>query len=250
MITAVIVDDEDHCIDTLSLLIREYCPDVEIVATSRSAKDGIRAVTDHRPAILFLDIEMPVMNGFEMLEQLRDRSLNVIFTTSFNQYALKAIRVSALDYLLKPIDPKELVGALQKVRQRTTGLLPEQFELLFNRLQHKTNSINRLAVPTLNGYELINCDQIVYCEADDNYTQLHMKSNKKLTATLMLKEVEERLQDLPHFVRVHHSYIANMNEAARYERGEGGQLIMHDGTTVNVSRSRKNDLLKWFNKEF
>src|SRR5688572_13645353 len=186
MTRAIIIDDEEHCIDTLSILLQDYCPHLEVIASCRSAKDAIKAVSELKPDLVFLDIEMPVMNGFEMLEHLKDLPFSVIFTTSFDQYALKAIRFSALDYLLKPVDPKELIAALHKAQTKLKQQLPEQFELLFNRLNQKINTPNRLAIPTLNGYEMLNGDQVIYCEADDNYTTIYMKDKKKLTATLML----------------------------------------------------------------
>jgi len=246
MIKAIIIDDEVHCIDTLSIQLQEYCPEVTMVASCRSARDGMEAINTLRPDIVFLDIEMPVMNGFQMLEKLKGISPSIVFTTSFDQYALKAIRFSALDYLLKPIDPKELIVAVHKIQYRPTQPLPEQFDMLFNRLQHRVSVFNKIAIPTIEGYELVNSTDIIYCEADDNYTRFYMKDKKKITATRALKEVEEQLGEFSHFVRVHHSYMVNMNEVSRYVRGEGGYLVMSDGATVNVSRSRKDTLLKWF----
>ncbi|MEJ1240576.1 LytTR family DNA-binding domain-containing protein [Chryseolinea sp. T2] len=246
---AIIVDDEAHCVDTLGLILQDYCPTVEVVATCRSAQDGIARVNELRPDIIFLDIEMPMMNGFEMLEQLKGQSFAIIFTTSFDQYALRAIRFSALDYLLKPVDPRELIAAVNRVQSASKRPVPEQYDMLLDRLGQKVNTYRRIAIPTLNGYELLNADDIVFCEADDNYTLFHLKNKSKLTATLMLKDAEEQLEEFQHFVRVHHSYIANINEAVRYVRGEGGYLVMSEGSSVNVSRSRKNLLMKWFHKD-
>jgi two-component system LytT family response regulator len=246
MIKAIIIDDEAHCIDTLTLQLQEYCPNVAVAASCRSAKEGLEAIQSLHPDVVFLDIEMPVMNGFQMLENLKSIPLSVIFTTSFDQYALKAIRFSALDYLLKPVDPKELIAAVHKIQSQPSHALPEQFDMLFSRLQQKVTLFNKIAIPTTEGYELVNCADIVYCEADDNYTRFYMKDKKKITATRALKEVEEQLQELSHFARIHHSYMVNMNEVTRYARGEGGYLVMGDGSTVNVSRSRKDTLMKWF----
>jgi two-component system LytT family response regulator len=246
MIKAIIIDDEAHCIDTLSMQLQEYCPEISLVASCRSAKDGMDAIISLHPGVVFLDIEMPVMNGFQMLEKLKGFAPSVVFTTSFDQYALKAIRFSALDYLLKPVDPKELIAAVHKIQSRSTQPLPEQFDMLFNRLQHRVSIFNKIAIPTTEGYELLNSADIIYCEADDNYTRFFMKDKRKITATLALKEVEEQLQEISHFARVHHSYLVNMNAVTRYVRGEGGYLVMSDGSNVNVSRSRKDTLLKWF----
>jgi two-component system LytT family response regulator len=246
MLKAIIIDDEFHCIDTLQLQLQKHCPEVEVVASCRSAKEGMEAIQSHRPQLVFLDIEMPVMTGFQMLDQISRDSFAVIFTTSFDQYALKAIRFSALDYLLKPIDPKELKAAVGKVKAHPAPPSAEQFEMLFSRLQNKVSNFNKIAIPTLEGYELLNTAEILYCEADDNYTRFHLKGKKKVTATRMLKEIDEQMQEFSHFARVHNSFIVNMNEVTRYIRGEGGYLIMSDGSSVNVSRSRKDTLLKWF----
>lgn len=245
MIRAIIIDDEQHCVDTLAIKLQEYCPEIKLLHTCRSAKTGIEAIEKLAPDLVFLDIEMPVMNGFQMLEQFENISFAVIFTTSFDQYAIKAIRFSALDYLLKPIDPKELIAAVHKVQFQKQPPLQEQYNVLFNHTHHKAGTFNKIAIPTSQGFEFVNCSDIVFCEADDNYTHFQLKDKKKITATRTLKDVEEQLQDFPHFLRVHYSYIVNMNEVSRYIRGEGGYLVMSDGTSVNVSRRRKDELLKW-----
>jgi len=244
MIKAILIDDEVHCLDTLNMLITDFCPEVQVMEQCRSAKQGLDAVTKHQPAMIFLDIEMPVMNGFEFLEQLKEISFAIVFTTSYDQYAIKAIRFSALDYLLKPIDPKELVAAVHKVQIQKRLPAPEQFEMLMNQVKHKENGFNKIAVPTIDGFELIPADQLVRFEADDNYTHLFLKNKTKVTACRTLKEMEEQVRDFSSFIRVHHSFLVNLNEVARYVRGEGGYLVMSDGSTVNVSRSRKEQLIK------
>ncbi len=246
MIKAILVDDEVHCLDTLSIILKEYCPEVQILDQCRSAKAGLAAIEKLKPNLVFLDIEMPAMNGFEMLEQFAQINFAIVFTTSYDQYAIKAIRFSALDYLLKPIDPKELITAVHKVQTQKQLPAAEQFEILFSRIQHKESAFRKMAVPTSEGFELIAADQILRCEADDNYTHLFLKNKTKIIACRTLKEVEEQLQDFSYFVRVHHSYLVNMNEVTKYVRGEGGYVIMSDGSSVNVSRSRKEALLKWF----
>ena len=246
MIKAILIDDEVHCIDTLSMLISDYCPEVQVIEQCVSAKQGLIAVGRHHPELIFLDIEMPVMNGFEFLEQFTKIPFSVIFTTSYDQYAIKAIRFSALDYLLKPIDPKELVTAVHKVQVQKTPPSAEQFRMLIDQVQNRGKKFTRVAVPTSEGYELIPAEEIVYCEADDNYTHFFLKNKKKIIGCRTLKEVEEQLNDFESFIRVHHSYMVNLNEVNKYIRGEGGYLIMSDGSTVNVSRSRKDALMKLF----
>jgi two-component system, LytTR family, response regulator len=246
MIKAIAIDDEIHCQDTLSLLLKDFCPDVQIAELCRSAQKGMEAIEKHKPDLVFLDIEMPAMNGFEMLEQFEEISFAIIFTTSYDQYAIKAIRFSALDYLLKPIDPNELVSAIKKVQEQRHLPMAEQFQILLKQIHGKNSGFNKIAVPTSEGFELIPADQVVYCEASDNYTYLFLKNKSKTIACRTLKEMEEQLQDFNFFVRVHHSYIVNLNEVTKYVRGEGGYLVMSEGSTVNVSRSRKESLMKWF----
>lgn len=246
MIKAVLIDDEPHCLGTLSILLKEHCPDVLIEDQCRSAVSGLEAIKKSKPDLVFLDIEMPAMNGFEMLEQFSQISFAIIFTTSYDQYAIKAIRFSALDYLLKPINPDELVRAVKKVQEQQHLPLAEQFQMLLKQIQNKEPQFAKIAVPTLEGFELIAADQVTRCEADDNYTHLFLKNKSKITACRSLKEMEAQLQDFTFFIRVHHSFLVNLNEVSRYVRGEGGYLVMSDGSTVNVSRSRKDALLKLF----
>src|SRR5438270_8302572 len=165
MIKAILIDDEVHCIDTLSMLLADYCPEVEIVEKCMSAKKGLEAIEKTKPDLVFLDIEMPVMNGFELLEQFKHIPFSVIFTTSYDQYAIKAIRFSALDYLLKPIDPKELIKAVHKVQLRTTPPNAEQFQMLMQKMHSSSTSLTRFAIPTSEGYELLGTDQVLSCEA-------------------------------------------------------------------------------------
>ena len=246
MISAVLIDDEKHCLETLNMTLTRYCKDVQIVEECRSAKKGLEAIARHKPDLVFLDIEMPMMNGFEMLEQFTEIPFAVIFTTSYDQYAIKAFRYSALDYLLKPIDPEELTAAVRKVASKKNLPFAEQFDMLLKQIKRKGSGFEKIAVPTIEGFELIRADQIIRCEADDNYTHLYLKDRAKIVACRMLKEMEELLQEFQFFVRVHNSYVVNMNEVVRYVRGDGGYLLMSDGSTVSISKSRRESLVKWF----
>src|SRR5450432_65063 len=176
MIKAIIIDDEVHCLDTLNILISDYCPDVQIAEQCISAKKAIAAIETHKPDLIFLDIEMPVMNGFELLEHYSEIPFSVIFTTSYNQYAIKAIRFSALDYLLKPVDPKELVIAVGKASTQKKLPTAEQFNMLIDQIRNRQTGFLKIAVPTSQGFELIPADQIIRLEADDNYTHLYLKN--------------------------------------------------------------------------
>ena len=246
MTKAIIVDDEMHCRKTLSILLKEYCPDVQVSEQCDSGEAGIEAIKKGKPDLVFLDIEMPSMNGFEMLEQFSEIPFAVIFTTGYDQYAIKAIHFSALDYLLKPINPKELIAAVHKVQVQKNPPFAEQFRLLMDQIQHKETGLTKIAVPTADGFALILADQLIRCEAHSNYTHLFLKNNARIVACRTLKEMEEQLHDFNYFLRVHHSSIVNLNEVTKYIRSSGGYLVMADGSTVNVSHSRKEALLKLF----
>jgi two-component system LytT family response regulator len=242
MVKAIIVDDELNCCQTLALMINRYCPEVAVTDTYQSAKSALNAIKTTPPEILFLDIEMPQMNGFELLEQLREINFDLIFTTSYDQYAIKAFHFSALDYLLKPIDREELQKAVQKVIKRRAHPLSQQIDILLKKL-HQPATISKVALPTMEGLQMIPVDSIISCASDGNYTIFFIKNHKKIIATRILKEVEEMLAEHS-FARVHNSYLVNLNEIEKYIKGEGGYLIMSDSSTVDVSRSRKEALLK------
>ncbi|MFI5131688.1 MAG: LytR/AlgR family response regulator transcription factor, partial [Chitinophagales bacterium] len=176
-------------------------------------------------------------------ERLPEINFEIIFTTSYDQYAIKAIRFSALDYLLKPVDREELKAAMQKVIQRLQHPLPQQLEILLQRVHHPTASLQKIALPTMEGLQMVGVDSIVSCESDSNYTVFLLKNKQKLIVSRTLKEIEEMLEEFS-FLRVHHSYIVNLNEITKYVKGEGGYLIMSDGSSIDVSRSRKEMLLK------
>ncbi len=243
MLTATIVDDEPYCCETLATLLERYCPDVKVLDICYSAVNAIRSIEEKKPDILFLDIEMPHLNGFELLEKLPEIDFKLIFTTSYDQYAIQAIRFSAFDYLLKPIEREELQKAVQKATAQMTQPLPQQFEILLQKLSHPSLVINRIAIPTMEGLQMIFIDSIISCRADSNYTIIYLKNQQKVIASRTLKEIEEMLEDYS-FARVHHSSLVNLNEVEKYIKGEGGYMLMSDGTTIDVSRSRKEMLLK------
>ncbi len=210
------------------------------------AATGLKAIELHKPDLVFLDIEMPQMNGFEMLEHLPQINFAIVFTTGYDQYAIKAFHFSALDYLLKPVEPKELIDAVKKVEEQRHLPMPEQFEMLLKKIGGVNSGFNKIAVPTAEGFELIPTTEVVYFEADSNYTHIFLKNKNKVIACRTLKKIEEQIRDYNYFVRVHNSYMVNLNEVVRYVRGEGGYLVMSDNSSVNVSRSRKDALLKFF----
>lgn len=243
MIKAIVVDDEPYCCETLAILLKEYCPEVEITGVYNNGKDALTPIREQAPDLIFLDVEMPQMNGFEMLEQLSPVNFEIIFTTSYDQYALKAIRFSAIDYLLKPVDQDELVKAVQKVVQRSQKPIAQQVEILMQKLKYPAKPISKIALPTMDGLQMIPIDTVISCEADSNYTIILLKNQKKIIVSCTLKEIEEILTDHS-FARVHRSYLVNLNEVDKYVKGEGGYVIMSDGSMIDVSRSRKELLMK------
>ena len=243
MITATIVDDEPYSCEALVTLLERYCPDVKVLDICYSAASALVSIKEQNPQILFLDIEMPHMNGFELLEKLPEINFELIFTTSYDQYAIKAIRFSALDYLLKPIDQEELKKAVQKAINSMKHPLPQQIEILLQKLNHPTIPVNKIAIPTVEGLQMIFVESIISCSSDSNYTILLLKNKQKMIASRTLKEMEEMLEEYS-FTRVHHSHLINLNEVEKYVKGEGGYLVMSDGSTVDVSRSKKEMLLK------
>lgn len=243
MIKAVIIDDEPYASQALATLLKRHCPDVQVEVLCNNAKDAVKLIKQLQPQLVFLDIEMPYLNGFEVLEMLAPVSFECIFTTSYDQYAIKAIRFSALDYLLKPIDPEELKAAVQKVGAKNNTSLQQQMELLLARFHPQQPVVNRIALPAMDGLQIIPVDTILYCQSSSNYTILTLKENQKLVVSRTLKEIEEMLDEY-YFLRVHHSCLVNLNEVKKYSKGEGGSLLMSDGAEVDVSRSRKEVLLK------
>jgi len=248
MIKVILIDDEENSLSSLGILLIEYCPEVQIMDKCQSVQAGLASIKLHQPDLIFLDIEMPVLNGFDLLEQIKDFPIAVIFTTAFQHFAIKAIRYSALDYLLKPIDFKELIQAVQRYIQQNSKPNTAQFQFLIDKLSQKEHTVKKLAIPNLEGFKLVSIDDIISCEADDNYTHITLKSHDKITACRTLKEIQHLLQDYELFIRVHHSSLININEVTQYVRGEGGYVIMTDGSHINVSRNKKDTLLKYLVK--
>lgn len=250
MIRTIIIDDEQHSCDALKIMLDKCCPQVAVKAICYSAKDGLKKINELKPDLIFLDIEMPYMNGFQMLEQLSIVDFEIIFTTSYDQYAIKAFKFSALDYLMKPIDREELEKAVQKAclpdRQSSHKINPvmsQQLEILLQKINQPSLPVQRIALPTMQGLEFVPVESIIHCTSSNNYTEFFLADKKRVLVSRTLKEVEEILTDYA-FLRVHNSHIVNLNTITRYIKGEGGYLIMTDGSTVDVSRSRKELLMQ------
>jgi len=244
MIKALIIDDEKHCADNLEWQLKQYCPEIEISAVCKSAEEGLRQINHQQPQLIFLDVEMPVMNGFEMLEELKEHNFDVIFTTAFNQYAIRAIKFGALDYLIKPIDKDELREAINKHLKRSQTDSLKQLAALLSHIKKSNDlSYQKIALPTMHSYELVPLNNIVVCESNNNYTNVRLINGQSILISKTLKQIEELL-DMHPFFRVHNSFLVNLHYAIRYVKGEGGNLVLNNDMTIPVARSKKEDLLK------
>jgi two-component system LytT family response regulator len=242
MIDTIIVDDEPYCCEMLSLLLEKHCPEVNVVGTCATGMQAIDEIQKRKPKLVFLDIEMPDMSGFDVLQKLPEINFQIIFATSYDQYAIKAIKFSALDYLLKPIDEEELKEAVKRTIQNLLPSLSQQLEILLQKIR-PTLVNSKIALPTTEGLQMVPMDTIISCSSDSNYTIFSLKGKQKIVVSRTLKEIEELLDEYS-FIRVHHSYLVNLDEVKKYIRGEGGYLLMSDGSSIDVSRSKKEFLLK------
>ncbi len=249
MINAIIIDDEVNGAESLQLMLAKYCKnEVNIESVCNSAKEGYEKIREINPDLVFLDIQMPHMNGFELLAQLPSRNFQVIFTTAFDDYAIQAFKVNAIDYLLKPIDPQDLIQSVQKAMLRigTNTLLGENIDKLIKGLKHQQFQLKKLAIPAADGVTFVELDEIPKIEADSNYTTVYTINNKKYIVAKTLKEYEELLADY-NFLRVHSSTLINLKHVDKYVRGDGGFVIMKDGSQVEVSRRKKHELVEKLN---
>jgi two-component system LytT family response regulator len=243
MIQTIIIDDEKKCIALLQQQLQKSFPEVQVVATSSKPEEGIKLIRQHEPNLLFLDIEMPLKNGFQVLEATRDVAYDVIFTTAYQQYAINAIRFAALDYLLKPIEAEELAGAIGRYKSRhKKDQQQQQFDLLFNNLKNITQPFHKISIATTEGIIFINTTDIVYIEASGSYSKVFLRNGDPVLTSKNLKEFEEMLSQQS-FFRVHHSYIVNTNEIKRYLKGDGGFVIMSNAAELPVSKRRKEEFI-------
>ena len=244
-IKAIIIDDEKDGRTVLSTLIKLYCPQVEIIGESSSGEQGLIMIEELNPALVFLDIDMPGMNGFSLLKKLKEINFEVIFVTAHHHYALKAIKHSALDYLLKPVDKTELIEAIGKFK--ISSSVNERMAYL---LENETKDLSELKQIILNvreGYVFSEINEIVRCEADGNYTTVFFKNGDKQVASKTLKEFENLLSE-HNFWRIHKSHLINLKYLKKYIKGEGGgNVVMTDNSEIEVSRGNKDAFLNLFN---
>lgn len=245
MIKVVIIDDEIHCTEGLSLQLRDIEIPVAILAVYNRPEQAIEFLNENSFDILFLDIEMPRMNGFDLLNNVSQLNFDVIFTTAYNQFAIRAFRHSACDYLLKPISDEDLLQSIHRWKARQNHIMTSQIRMAMEMMQQPDLSAKKIAVPTAEGLAFLQIDQIIHCEADSNYTLVSSTANEKLLISRTLKEVENLLGDRG-FIRVHHSHLINPAYVRKFVRTDGGFLVMENGAQIPVSRSKKDQLFNYF----
>jgi two-component system, LytTR family, response regulator len=248
MIKAVIIDDELHSVETLRWKLENYCPEVEIIGTFTDPVEGLEFLKNTPPHLLFLDIEMPMLNGFDILEELGEVPFDVIFTTAYDDFGIQAVKVSALDYLLKPIQNQDLKEAIKKFGQKSLpNLSSKQLEVLFRNIKEEDEKgkPDRIALATKESIEFVSPSDIIVCSSDSNYTLVYLQDGRKKLISRTLKEFEDMLTPF-NFFRAHHSYLVNIDHVREYVRTDGGYLIMSNKMNIPVSRTKKEDLLKQF----
>lgn len=248
MINAVIVEDEKKSREVLQALVKANCPDINILGTAESVAEGEALIRSVKPRLVFLDIEMADGSGFDLLEKVPNSGFDVIFTTASDAHALRAIKYSAIDYLLKPIDGDELKTAVDKIRAKETDNSNlENLKFLLQNFRKPNEQYSKITLPTGNAYEIVNVKDIIRCEADGSYTSFFLENKKKLLVSASLKHYEDLLP-ADDFIRVHHHHLVNMNHVVRFLKADGGYAVMSDGTQIEISRRKKDAFLQRLNK--
>jgi two-component system LytT family response regulator len=244
MIHAIIVEDEKMSRETLRRLLEKYCPEVEIVAEADGYRKGVEMIRAHHPDVIFLDIQMPDGSGFRLLEEIETIDFEIIFTTAFDQFAIKAIKYSALDYLLKPVIPQDLVEALEKVaRKKAERLKNKNLDINSKEAKMQEEKSRKIILSTAEMIHVIDVEDIIRCESDNYYTNFFFVDGRKLLISKTLKENEDLLS--PHnFIRPHKSHLVNIKYIKSYVRQDGGYILMNDGTRVPVSRRKKDKMME------
>ena len=241
----IIIDDEKHCIKTLSSVLKSGFPDVNVLATCSESPKAYELIQQYKPDFIFLDIEMPLLNGFDLLSKFEQLFFEVIFTTAYDTYAIKAIKFSALDYLLKPISIEDLSAAIEKIRTKKSSISKTQVQMAT--AVHNKQLPDTIALPTADGLAFASVNDIVYCTADGSYTRMYMTDKSEVLLSKTLGDVDELLSDY-NFFRIHHSTLINLKQVKKYIRGEGGTVIMSNGQCLQIARTRKTDFLNVFTR--
>ncbi|MDP1803112.1 MAG: LytTR family DNA-binding domain-containing protein [Bacteroidota bacterium] len=248
MIKTVIIEDEQKSREMLAGIIQKNCPQLQIVGLAKNVNDGVEVIKKENPELVFLDISMPDGSGFDLLEKVQGHKFELIFATASDQHAIRAIKYSACDYLLKPIDIDELKNAVEKVAQKKNASPNmENLNFLIQQLKKSDDSFQKITLPTGNAYEIVNIKDIIRCEADGSYTTFFLTDKRKLMISAGLKHYEELLPE-NEFIRVHHHHLINMNHVVRFLKEDGGYAVMSDGTKIEISRRKKDAFMDKLNK--
>lgn len=248
MLKAVIVEDETISREILAGYLERYCPDVTLVAQADSVKSGLAAIQKHKPDVLFLDVEMPKGNGFDLLEQLDEINFETVFVTAYGNYAMKALNYSAAYYILKPVSIEELIAAVEKIKHnKEKNKSSLHTKILLENIQSTHQQNYKIVLPLLDGFEVVCIKDIVHCKANDNFTDFHLADKQKKMICRTLKFYEDLLGESG-FMRVHKSHLINLDHIVKYTRGKGGQLTMDDGSVIDVSPNKKDELMEKFEK--
>lgn len=241
----LIVDDETHCVETLRAMLQRKYPSFTQVNGATSVATAREMIGRYTPELVFLDVEMPHQNGFDLLKSLECVSFDVIFTTAYEHYAIKAIKFNALDYLLKPFSMKELDAAVQKYIRKRDAVSPTDYaiETFLSNLKQPASLPKKITLPTLRGLIFTPVEQIIRCEAKDNYSKVYLTDGTAHLVSKTLKEFEYLLEDM-NFFRVHYSHLINLQHICKYVQGNGGHVLMSDGSSIEVSRRRKPEFLR------
>jgi len=242
-IRSIIVDDDESNLENLRILLTTYCPGIEIVAEASTVVQAVSEIITKKPDLLFLDVEIKSSTGFDLLEQVENRNFHVIFVTAFDQYAIKALRFSAVDYLLKPISIEDLQTAINRAQQRMMQPHPfKELENLMNNMRKETHT-PRIALPLSGSIEFVPVSNILRCVGESSYTTFHLKGGSKMIISKTLKEYEELLEE-HNFLRVHKSHLVNLNHVKSFVKTADAHIVMDDGSTVTVSDMKKQEVLK------
>ncbi len=239
LLRTIILDDEPDSVHLLKIQLTQCCPQVELVGMYTSSVKALQDIEKLEPDLLFLDIEMPVINGFELLEKILHLNFSVVFVTAYNQFALKAFRFNALDFLVKPIDTKELTQAVEKAEKR---IKPTSSQLSMLQKQLRGEPVTKIAIPGQHGVTFIDLNEIIFSEASNNYSKLVLTDGRHFLISKTLKDVQEILEE-EHFLRVHRQYIINLNHVKQFNRNDG-VLTMSNGENIPVARNQKERLVE------
>ena len=243
MLTSVIIDDEQSCVEDIVYLIEKNKLPVKVDATANSGNEGLAAILKHKPQLVFLDIVMPGMSGFELLELLPKLDFQLIITTSVDTYAIQAIRASALDFLLKPVKATELEDAIRRAGEgKEETPRREQINLLQDSLKVRNSPQRKIALTTAESVELVSMDDILFFESDGNYTTVHMTGDRSILISKPIGRFEE-IVDPASFFRIHNSFLVNLNHISKFVRSDGGYVVLDNGKTISVARNRKEAFL-------